>query len=174
MKKLTLITTGLMLFLCTSVFANEGEKKSKKETSLVAGSFGGVSVTVSKEISKSFTSKFSGGEDVKWKQREEFFFADFKVNQKDMFAAYSAKGELLGVSRSLLLTELPMHVEMSIRDNYKDYKIDNVITEMVFDGETTYHLQVENKTRYLKLKCDSQGHISIAKRTKKKLIGSVY
>src|SRR5687768_4116734 len=103
MKKLTIITTGLMLFLGTAVFANEGEKKSKKEASPVATSFGGTSVTVNKEISKSFTSKFSAAENVSWKQREEFYFADFKVNEQNMFAAYSAEGELLGVSRNLKL-----------------------------------------------------------------------
>ena len=176
MKKLIIITTGLMLFLGTAVFANEGEKKSKKvERSALSESLvGSTSVTVNKEVSRSFTEKFTGAENVSWKQNEEFYFVDFKLNKKDMFAAYNAEGELLGVSRNLELSQLPLHVEMSIREKYKDYRIANNVTEVVLEGGTTYYLHAESKTRILKLECDSYGQVYVAERTKKKLVGSVY
>ena len=175
MKKLTIITTGLMMFLSTAVFANEGEKKSKKaERSALSESLVGRSVTVNRQVSESFTAKFTGAEKVSWKQNEEFYFAEFKLNQKDMFAAYNAEGELLGVSRNLELSQVPLHVEMSIREKYKDYRIANNVTEVVLEGGTTYYLHAESKTRILKLECDSYGQVYVAERTKKKLVGSVY
>ncbi len=174
MKKLTIIATGLMLFLGTTAFANEGEKKSGKEVSPIAASFGGTAVTANTQVSKSFNATFASAENVSWKQRDEFYFADFKLNDKNMFAAFSADGELLGITRNLELSQLPMHVEMAIKEKYKDYRIINSVTEMVFQGETTYHLQAENKTRILQLKSDSDGQIYVVQRTKKKLVGSVY
>lgn len=176
MKKLTTITAGLILFLGTSAFANwgGGEKKSKETKTTTAPASPAASTVVTDQVSKSFTAKFASAENVNWKQKEEFYFADFKVNQQSMFAAYNADGDLLGISRTVKLSQLPLHVEMSIRENYKNYKIDETVNEMVLDGETSYHLQVEDKNRYLKLKCDSDGQISVLKRTKKKLVGSVY
>ncbi len=176
MKKLTTITAGLILFLGTSAFANwgGGEKKTKENNSPLATTSTGASIIVTRVISKSFTEKFNSAEDVSWKEREGFFFADFKVNDEKMFAAYNEDGDLLGISRNVQFSELPMHVAMAIKEKYKDYKIDNLVTEMVLDGGTTYQLQVEDKSRYLTLKCNSDGQITVVKRTKKKLHGSVY
>ena len=174
MKTLTVITVGLMMFLSTAVSANEGKKKSKKVEKALSETSTGKLVTVNKQVSNSFTSKFTGAENVSWKQNEDFYFADFKLNKKDMFAAYNADGELLGVARNLKLSQLPLHVEMSVREKYADYRIANNVTEVVFDGGTTYYLHAENKTHILKLECDSYGQVFVAKRTKKKLVGSVY
>lgn len=175
MKKLTVIVTGIAIVLGNTALADRSENNPD-----IFGSFGRdkafdvSAVTLTKEISKSFSSKFSGAENVSWRQREEFYFADFKVNQKNMFAAYTPEGELLGVTRVLELSQLPFNVEMSIRENFVNHRIDKTITEMVHDGETTYHLNAESKTHFLKLKCNSEGEVYVVKRTKKKLIGSVY
>lgn len=176
MKKVTIITAGFILFLGTTALADwgGGYKKSKNNDSPLASSSTNASTTVTIEVSKAFSAKFASAENVSWKQKEEFYFADFKVNQQYMCAAYNAEGELLGMSRSVKLSQLPLHVEMSIREKYKDYKIDDIVTEIVLDGETAYYLQVEDKFRFLKLKVDSYGNCTVLKRTKKKLIGTVY
>ncbi len=148
MKKVTMIFTLLVIIASTGAYANTGDK-------------------VTKVVQASFKKGFLNAENVTWESAGEFYYARFQLNGKLVDAAYDEKGELVGISRKLLLTEIPLKVSQSLQSEYSDYVIENSITEVVFEGQTYYTASVENNTKVLKLKCLSDGQIYIEKKIKK-------
>ncbi len=148
MKKVTIIFAVLTMIAGTSAYAETGDK-------------------VSKVVQASFKKNFSNATDVTWETSETYHYARFLLNGKEVDAAYTENGELVGISRKLLLSEIPLKVSQSIKSEFSEYKIENSVTEVVFEGLTFYYAIVEGSTKILKLKCLSDGQISIEKKIKK-------
>lgn len=148
MKKVTIILAVFAMIAGTSAYAKTGDK-------------------VTKEVQASFKKNFSNAVAVTWEASEDYYYASFVLNGKEVDAAYKENGELVGISRKLLLSELPLKVLQSIKSEYADYVINNSVTEVVFEGQTFYNATVEGSTRILKLKCLSDGQIDIEKKIKK-------
>lgn len=148
MKKLKMIFVVLAIMTGTSAFANTGDK-------------------VSKAIKAEFQKNFIGAENVTWEIADEFYFASFELNGTSINAAYNEMGTFLGASRKIPFSSIPLGVSQSIRSNYADYEIGNMVTEVVFEGLTFYYVNVEGATRKLKLKCFSDGQINIENNSKK-------
>ena len=147
MKKLTIIFASMLLFSIAAV-ANSGDQVSAK-------------------VEKAFLKNFAGAQFVTWESSEDFFFASFNLEEKKVTAAYNKDGELIGISRKLLLAEIPLNVSRSIKDQFPGYSIFNSVTEMMYDGQTFYYATVETAGKILKLKCYSGGEIDIEKRIRK-------
>ena len=151
MKKVTIIFAVFTLIAGTGAFAKTGVK-------------------VSKEVQASFKKSFSNAEGVTWEASEDYYYARFVLNGKEVDAAYNKNGELVGISRKLFLAEIPLKVSQSIKSEYSDYSdyiIENSVTEVVFEGQTFYYATVEGPAKILKLKCLSDGQIYIEKKIKK-------
>jgi len=175
MKKLTTVIAALSLFFSASastptprghavfnaLFNVKNAKSVKAEN-------------VTTNVTNSFKNKFAKAEKVSWNEYESFYFAEFVVNEKSFKVAYSNEGELLAMSRSLPTDLLPLAVTNALNENYQEYKISANVTEIAMQGSTSYYLTVEGKTRFLLLKCYTDGSISVVKKIKKKiLVGSV-
>ncbi len=148
MKKVTIIFAVFTLIAGTGAFAKTGDK-------------------VSKVVQASFEKNFSNAEGVAWEASEDYYYARFVLNGKEVDAAYNKNGELVGISRKLFLAEIPLKVSQSIKSEYSDYIIENSVTEVVFEGQTFYYATVEGPAKILKLKCLSDGQIYIEKKIKK-------
>ncbi len=148
MKKVTMIFALLAMIAGTSAYAKTGDK-------------------VTKVVQASFKKSFLNAENVTWQSADEYYYASFQLNGKLVDAAYNEKGELVGVSRKLLLSDIPLKVLQSLQSEYSDYVIESSIIEVVFEGQTYYNATVENATKILKLKCLSDGQIYIEKKIKK-------
>ncbi len=148
MKKLTTVFALLAIMFSTSAFANSGDK-------------------VTKAVETAFQKNFTGALNVTWEATDDFYFATFELGNKRVNAAYNEKGELVGISRKLDLSEVPLTVSQALKTQFAGYEISNLLTEIVFDGTTTYYATAEGATKTLKLKCFSDGLIYIEKRTKK-------
>ncbi len=149
MKKLTAIFAAFMLLIGVSAFANTG------------------SDNVSKTVKDAFEKNFSGAVNVTWEQTDELYFASFKLNEREVNAAYNEKGELIGISRKLQLSEVPLNVTKSLKQDFEGYTVLNSVTEMLYEGQTVYYATVEGISKILKLKCFSDGQIYVEKRIKK-------
>ncbi|MBC7867210.1 MAG: hypothetical protein H7X88_06735 [Gloeobacteraceae cyanobacterium ES-bin-316] len=175
MKKITVIVAALALFL--SAGASDSTLLEPKILSSALSKNPGKSIAtgeVTRSVSKAFTEKFTKAQNVNWDKRDEFYFAQFTVNDKDFSVAYSEKGEMLAISRTVSFEELPLAVTTALTEKYSDYKLSSNVTEVVMDGTTSYHLFADSKTRFLQLKCSPDGSISVDKKIKKKvLVGSV-
>lgn len=149
MKKLQTVFAAVSLLLTTSAFAVNGPEK--------------VSPTVKIAFEKSFT----GASNVSWEKNEEFYFAHFKLEARDMDAAYNENGELLGISRTIAIGELPLSISRAIADKYPGYTTANTVTEISYEGQTKYYVNISNSKQVLKLKCNSNGEIEIEGKVKK-------
>ncbi len=175
MKKITIIVAALAFAASASAFTPFPISNETILTLLEKTRASGLNVEkLSKEVKTAFTAKFRQAEKVTWEQVEEFYLAHFEMNNRQYAAAYSKAGEMIAVSRTLTIDQLPLAVTTSLEEQFQDYKMPAQVTEVVMDGATNYYLTVEGATRFLQIKCSAEGSITIDKKIKKKiLVGSV-
>lgn len=149
MKKLQTILAAAALLFATSAFAAKGPEK------------------VNRAVKKAFEQQFSAAENVSWDKADNFYFANFRLNDRDISVAYDENGELVGTSRSVTVDELPLSISMAIAEKYEGYKVGKNASEISFEGESSYYIVVENSKQTIKLKCYSNGDMSVVSKTKK-------
>ena len=124
MKK---VLAGLVLgsiLLVNTAFANTGEKVNQK-------------------VADAFKHEFVQAKEVVWEKTDSYFKAVFKMND-DVFTAYfSQEGEMMGVVRNLLSTELPIGLQTSLKRDYSDYWISDLF-EYAKKDVSGYYVTVEN------------------------------
>lgn len=148
MKKITTILAVLVIMISGTAFANTGDK-------------------VTKTVQAAFDHQFSGAEEISWEITADFYFATFSLDKKSMTAAFNEDGELVGISRKLLFSEIPLNVSQSVKNSFTGYTIRDSVTEIMYDGQTFYYVTACNQNKTLKLKCFSDGEITIEKKIKK-------
>jgi len=148
MKKVKTIFAAVAILLATSAFATGSEK-------------------VSAQVKLEFEKNFTGAVNVRWDKSDDFYFASFMLNSKEVSAAYSENGELLGISRVIATSDLPLSVLLAINCKYENYTIAKTATELTYDGQTSYAFFAENSKQILRLKCNSSGYITVDSKTKK-------
>jgi hypothetical protein len=149
MKKLQTIVAAAALLFATSAFANKGPQK------------------VSFIVKNAFEKQFTGIKQVVWEQTEGIYFAYFKIDEKDVTVAYNEDGYMLGTSRVIANEQLPLSASLAIGSKYENYTVAKTAEEITFEGETSYYISVENEKQILKLKCLSNGDLSVRSKTKK-------
>ncbi len=149
MKKLKTFLVAATVLLATSAFASAGPEK------------------VSPKVKAEFEKSFTGAVNVNWQKNEDYHFASFILNSNELSAAYNENGELMGVSREIATTQLPITVALAISDKYQGYDVAKTVTELNYEGQTSYFVVVENSKQVLKLKCNSSGAIMVNSKTKK-------
>ncbi|HMJ48016.1 MAG TPA: hypothetical protein VK498_11850 [Ferruginibacter sp.] len=148
MKKLTTILLSAALLISTSSFAGKGEE-------------------ISEAIKTAFAKSFSSAKNVNWKKTNDLYFANFQVERSKLFAAFNESGDLVAVSRTIDISQVPLALARAIQKDYADYYLSGSVTEMVLEGNTSYYFNAESKTRSLELKGNANGEISVEKKTKK-------
>lgn len=148
MKKLTAIIISAIMLISTSSFAGTGEE-------------------VSEAIRTSFAKSFSTAQNVSWKKSQDLYFANFNQNTSKLFAAFNESGELVAVSRTIDISQVPLALARSLQEKYGDYYLASSVIEMVLEGNTSYYINAESKTRSLEIRGTANGDIYIEKKTKK-------
>ena len=149
MKKLKTVFAAVAILLATSAFAASGPEK------------------VSERVKSAFEKNFTGASNVNWEKNQDFYFASFTLDSKEVAAAYNESGELVGTSRLLATAQLPLKVSLAIADRYQGYNVSTAATELTYEGETSYCLTVVNDKQILNLKCSSNGDITVTSKIKK-------
>jgi hypothetical protein len=149
MKKMKIAFAAITLLLATSAFAGNGPEK------------------VPQKVKTEFQKNFTGASKVIWEKNDDFYFAHFEMDTKDVDAAYNEEGELLGVSRVIAANQLPLNVSTAIAKKYEGYTVANTVTEVTYEGQTSYYINVVSSKQALKLKCSSNGDIMVEKKSKK-------
>jgi hypothetical protein len=138
MKKIILAWAVLLITGLTSAFANKSED-------------------INQQALASFKHDFATAKDVNWQEQKDFIKATFSLNDQIMYAFYNRQGELLGVMRHVISSQLPLNLLMDLKKNYlSDHWISDVI-EMNVDGQTKYYVSLENGDRTVVLKADGDG-----------------
>lgn len=149
MKKLTTIVAAALLLLSTSAFAKE--KKGKDVIS---------------KVKTAFARDFSKASETTWKINNGFYIAQFNYNNTVAEAAYNNDGELIGFSKRVKTTDLPLAVTLAIGQKYEGYQVAEKADEVNFEKETSYYVNVGNGKEQLKLKCSVHGDISVDRKIK--------
>lgn len=149
MKKLTVILTALVLFISASSFAPNEE-------------------IVSAKIKSAFEKTFTSASEVKWNKSHGFYFASFKINEQIFSAAFNEEGELLGATRNITLSQLPLNISLILQSNYPGYSMTESVTEMTTEGQTNYYITAENSKRIVTIKASASGEVTIEKKIRKK------
>ena len=122
---------------------------------------------VNARVKTAFIKDFAAASDVSRGKSSEFYFATFTLNHVEVNAAYNEQGELLGTSRALESSQLPLSVSLAIAKKYDGYDVSKKVLELTFEDETRYYVTVVNSTHILKLKCSANGEIVVEKKIKK-------
>jgi hypothetical protein len=138
MKKIILAWAVLLISGLTGAFANKSED-------------------VNQQALASFKHDFSTAKDVKWQEQKDYIKATFSLNEQVMYAFYNRQGDLLGVMRHVISSQLPLNLLMDLKKTYlTGYWISDVI-EMSVDGQTKYYVSLENGDQTLILKAEGDG-----------------
>jgi hypothetical protein len=129
-----ILTLALLLSLSISnIFANTNEE------------------VVNAKAASSFKKEFSQAQEVKWENSKQYVKATFKLNDQVMIAYYSNAGELLGITRNLTTSQLPMNLMTEIKKNHKKAWITDLF-EITTNDETNYYITLEDADQTVVLK----------------------
>lgn len=107
--------------------------------------------TISQKAVSSFKKDFTNAQDVKWESTKDYAKATFKLNDQVMFAYYSQTGDLMGITRNILSTQLPISLLSNLKKNYSSYWITDLF-EISSSNEASYYVTVQNGDQTLVLK----------------------
>ena len=129
-----ILTLALLLSLSISnIFANTNED------------------VVNAKAANSFKKEFSQAKDVKWENSKQYVKATFKLDDQVMIAYYTNAGELLGITRNLTASQLPINLMTEIRKNHKNAWITDLF-EVTTNDETNYYITLEDADQTVVLK----------------------
>jgi hypothetical protein len=121
---------------------------------------------VSQKVIQSFQKEFSNAKDVKWETSKDFSKATFKLNDQVMFAYYADNGDLLGISRNIISSQLPINLLTDLKRNYDLYWITDLF-EMAAGNETSYYVTLENADAVTVLKSAGASGWEVYRKDKK-------
>ena len=148
MKKFKIVLTAIVMLLAATSFATEPLK-------------------VSPVVKAAFENDFSKASHVSWEKSNGFYFASFTLNDVNIDAAYTEKGELIGTSRRITAEQMPLSISLAIAKKYDGYLVDKPVVELTYEGLTRYYVTVSNLSHAFKLKCFSSGELEIERKIKK-------
>lgn len=123
--------------------------------------------TISSKAKTSFDRDFGGAENATWVKKDDVYFVTFDVNNKQNEAAFNEEGDLVAMSRVVSKNQLPLTVSLAISEKFRGYDIAKIATEVIYENQTHYYINVANDRQLLKLKCAVNGDITIDRQTKK-------
>lgn len=103
------------------------------------------------EIKTSFQRDFHNATIISSEAHKNYTKVTFSMNSVVLFAFYGENGELMAVTRNILSTQLPVNLQMSLRNEYVGYWITELI-ELSGDGLNTYYVSIENADTKLTLR----------------------
>ena len=106
---------------------------------------------VNPSVLKSFEKTFTSASEVYWVSNNEIAIAEFKFNNQHMTAYYSCGGNLLGIKKNILSTQLPVLLGASLKEQFSNYWISDLM-EYGSQGETTYFVTLEDANSRITLK----------------------
>lgn len=121
---------------------------------------------VNQKVLNAFKNDFINANDVEWTIANDYYKASFVYNDKYVFAYYNSDGELLGMTRYISTTDLPVNLQMNLKKKYNSYWV-NDLFEVSKSDATSYYLTIENADTQIILKSTGGSEWSVFKTTKK-------
>jgi len=146
-----ILTLALLLSLSLSnLFANTNEE------------------VVNYKAATAFKKDFSQAQDVKWESGRQYVKATFKMNDQVMIAYYTSAGDLLGITRNLTTSQLPINLLADLKKNHKNVWVSDLF-EITSNDETSYYITLEDADQTVVLKSDGSYGWTTYKKEKKNI-----
>jgi hypothetical protein len=92
---------------------------------------------------EAFQKTFESAKEASWSWSKDFYKVDFQLNCQYLSAYYNEEGNLLATTRNILSTQLPLMAEASLRANFCDYWISDLM-EVSNEAGVSYYATLEN------------------------------
>ena len=147
MKKLITAVVLSSVLLMNAAFANKIENVNYK-------------------VENAFKQEFGQAKDVNWEKTNNYYRAGFKMNNEVMTAYFTPDGELMGVVRNVLSTQLPINLQASLKKEYNGYWITELF-EFAKPDSNGYFITVQNTDQVITLQSTDGSAWSTYSKTKK-------
>jgi hypothetical protein len=108
-------------------------------------------VKVSEKVLDNFKAEFTTAKDVEWTVANNYYMASFSYNEQYVFAYYNNEGELIGMTRNILQSDLPLNLQKALKKSYTNYWISDLFEVSKNEG-TSYYITLENADTKVMLK----------------------
>jgi mRNA deadenylase 3'-5' endonuclease subunit Ccr4 len=153
MKPLFIILTALTTVFSSASFANS--TKPNPGTDKVAPA-----------ALKSFESSFGNAQEVDWSVTNNYYKVVFAMNGQYITAFYGNAGNLMGLTRNISSTQLPISLQAELKKEYSEFWISDLF-EVANDEGTHYYITIENSETKLVLKGSTDGSWSTFQKSRK-------
>ncbi len=133
---------------------------------LVNTAFAANNDNVNEKVAAAFKHEFVQAKEVSWSKADNYFKAVFKLNEDVLTAYFSEDGELMGVIRNLLSTELPIGLQTSLRKSYNGYWISDLF-EYAKQDSSGYFITIENAGERITLQATDGRNWTVYQKSKK-------
>ncbi len=106
---------------------------------------------VNQKVLDAFKTEFNTAKEVEWSVGSNYYKATFNYNGKYVFAYYNENGELLGLTRYLSPSDLPLTLQNNLNKNYEGYWVSDLFGASK-DDATNYYITLENADTKIVLK----------------------
>ena len=147
MKKLITAVVLSSVLMVTTAFANKTE-------------------SVNIKVENAFKQEFTQAKDVNWQKTDNYYKAEFKLNNEVMTAYFAPDGELMGVIHNMLSTQLPINLQTSLKKDYDGYWITELF-EMAKSDSNSYFVTLHNADQIITLESTDGSSWTTYSKTKK-------
>ena len=133
---------------------------------LVNAAFANKTENVNYKVENAFNTEFNRAKEVSWQKTDNFYRASFKMNDEVMTAYFTPDGELMGVIRNLLSTQLPINLQTSLKKEYDGYWITELF-ECAKSDSDSYFVTLHNADQVVTLQSIDGTSWSVYNKTKK-------
>ncbi|MBS1654413.1 MAG: hypothetical protein JSU05_06200 [Bacteroidetes bacterium] len=121
---------------------------------------------VTPQVLTAFKNDFSSAKEVNWTINANYYKAAFVFNSQHVFAFYDKNGELIGITRYIKTSQLPIQLQADLKNNYSDFWVTDLFELANNDGQS-YYITLENADKTVVLKSDNGTDWTVFKKTKK-------
>lgn len=121
---------------------------------------------VSQKVLASFKTEFVNAQDVAWETGNNYFRAEFTMNEQRIFAYYNVDGQLLSIARYISSIQLPVNLYADLKNDYSKYWISDLFEVSNSEG-LHYYVTLETADSKLVMHSGNGGSWSTYSKSKK-------
>lgn len=99
------------------------------------------------------------------KETSDYTVVNFTLDKQDMQAFYNNEGKQMATSRAIQLQTLPLNASQALASKYAGYQVTEAIEYNDAETGITYYVSVQNASQRLVLQADTDGTLSVFKKT---------
>lgn len=120
-------------------------------------------------VTESLQYSFENITNASWAKVADMYKAEFIFNDQLFSAFYNEKGDLLATGRNIETSQMPITLQVDLKNNYKDYTFGKAI-EVNMNDEDTYYISIQSATKLIQLKSTSYGKWEVYQKSNIKII----